>query len=85
MADAVIVSGRETGMAPQRDEIAEIRAAVQTPLLIGSGLARENLEELLPLVDGAIVGSFFKVDGKMSNPVDVTRVRDFMKAVRALS
>lgn len=85
MADAVIVSGRETGMPPRRDEIAEIRSAVPTPLLIGSGLARENLEELLPLVDGAIVGSFFKVDGKTGNPVDITRVRDFMQAVRALS
>jgi membrane complex biogenesis BtpA family protein len=84
LADGIIVTGRETGMAPRREEIAAIRRAVPIPLLIGSGLSRENLEELLPLADGAIVGSSFKVGGELKKPVDVTRVKRFMEVARAV-
>lgn len=84
LADAIIVTGRETGAAPGRSEIAAIREAVGIPLLIGSGLSPDTMEELLPLVDGAIVGSAFKVDGGLKNPVDVKLVKEFMQAARAV-
>jgi membrane complex biogenesis BtpA family protein len=84
LADGIIITGQETGMAPRREEIAAINRAVRIPLLIGSGLSQENLEELLPLTDGAIVGSSFKVDGELKNPVDVTRVKRFMQVARAI-
>jgi membrane complex biogenesis BtpA family protein len=84
LADGIIVTGQVTGTAPRREEIASIRNFLQLPLLIGSGLAHENLEELLPLTDGAIVGSSFKVDGELKNPVDVTRVKRFMQVARAI-
>jgi predicted TIM-barrel enzyme len=35
-------------------------------------------------VDGAIVGSYFKTDGVLSNSVDVLRVKSFMQVVRAV-
>jgi membrane complex biogenesis BtpA family protein len=82
LADAVIVTGQRTGAAPDRDEIALIREAVGIPLLIGSGLSMETVADLLPLADGAIVGSSFKVDGKLENPVDVSRVREFVRLAR---
>lgn len=84
LADAVIVTGTRTGMAPQREEISALGDVVRRPILIGSGLSQENLAELLPLADGAIVGSFFKVDGLLKNPVDVSRGRRFMQAAKAL-
>ncbi|HOP40638.1 MAG TPA: BtpA/SgcQ family protein [Geobacteraceae bacterium] len=84
MTDGIIVTGRATGTAPCREELSTIREAVRLPLLIGSGLALENLEELLPLADGAIVGSSFKADDQLKNPVDVSRVKRFMQAVRAV-
>lgn len=84
LADGIIVTGQETGMAPRPEEIAALRKAVPIPLLIGSGLSPENLKELLPLADGAIVGSSFKVDGELKNPIDSTRVKRFMQAVRAI-
>jgi hypothetical protein len=61
-----------------------IRNAVSLPILIGSGLSAKNLDQLLPLVDGAIVGSSFKKDGVLANPVDRGRVRDFMDRVSAI-
>ena len=84
LADGIIVTGTKTGMAPRLEEISAIRNVVQLPLFIGSGLSQHNVEELLPLVDGAIVGSFFKVDGELKNPVDRSRVKRFMQAVRGI-
>src|SRR5205085_4332221 len=42
LADAVIVSGRETGAAPDAARFARVRAAVDGPLLVGSGLSEAN-------------------------------------------
>jgi membrane complex biogenesis BtpA family protein len=84
LADALIITGRETGSAPDPSEIAAIREAVSIPLIIGSGLSLDTMEELLPMADGAIVGSAFKADGTLNNPVDIQMVREFMRAARAL-
>ena len=64
MGDALIVTGLKTGTAPSIEDIEPIRNAVSIPILIGSGLSYNNLEILLPAVNGAIVGSSFKKDGK---------------------
>ncbi len=75
LADAVIVTGRGTGHAPDGALLAEVRAAIGTgALLIGSGLSEHNARELLACANGAIVGTFFKRDGRVSEPVDEARV-----------
>jgi membrane complex biogenesis BtpA family protein len=84
LGDAVIVTGIKTGTPPDQEDVAVIRNAVSLPILIGSGLSSKNLDQLLPLVDGAIVGSSFKKDGVLANPVDRDRVRDFMDRVSAI-
>ncbi|OPL14066.1 MAG: hypothetical protein AVO34_06100 [Firmicutes bacterium ML8_F2] len=82
LADGIIVTGTRTGLAPNQEELSAIRKAVSVPLIIGSGLSLQNIEELLPLVDGAIVGSSFKVNGDLKNPVDCSLVKKFMEAVK---
>ena len=84
LCDALILTGLKTGLAPDAEDLRRIRRAVHIPILIGSGLAEDNLSELLPLSDGAIVGSFFKQDRDLSKPVLVARVREFMEKVRSL-
>jgi membrane complex biogenesis BtpA family protein len=79
LGDAVIVTGLKTGSPPDRQDIEMIRRSVDLPILIGSGLSLNNMEDLLPMIDGAIVGSYFKKDGKLSNPVDADRVSRFME------
>jgi len=75
LADGVIVTGRATGAAPRAALLEEARAAADgAPLLVGSGLDHENAAELLPLVDGAIVGTALKRDGRTENAVDPERV-----------
>jgi hypothetical protein len=83
LADAVVITGGRTGTAPTLRDIERIREAVNIPVVIGSGLSDENLSQLLPLVDGAIVGTSLKVDGRLENRIDRERVRRFMEKVRA--
>jgi membrane complex biogenesis BtpA family protein len=85
LADAVIVSGPRTGVPPTASDLREAReAASGTPVLIGSGLSADNARELLPLADGAIVGTALERDGRTAEPVDLERVRRMRKVFDAL-
>ena len=83
-ADALIVSGRMTGAAPDLADLRETRRRATRPLLVGSGATEENIGTFLQYADGVIVGSSLKRDGVMENPVDTERVRRFVEAVRAV-
>jgi membrane complex biogenesis BtpA family protein len=85
LADALIVSGRMTGAAPDLEKVRQAKGfAGERPVLLGSGTTAENIAAFLEIADGAIVGSSLKVDGEATNPVDVERVRRYMAAVRAM-
>lgn len=82
-ADALIVSGRMTGDAPDIGKVREARAlAGDRPLLIGSGADERNIAAFMAVADGVIVGSSVKRDGRIENPVDGERVRRFVAAAR---
>jgi len=79
-ADAVIVTGAATGLEASDADLSTVRQHCRLPIYIGSGVSAENLARYAPLADGFIVGSFFKSDGKWSEPVDPRRVERFMQA-----
>ncbi|MEM0123905.1 MAG: BtpA/SgcQ family protein, partial [Conexivisphaerales archaeon] len=81
-ADALIVTGKRTGLPPSAEEIRELKAS--GPTLIGSGLNEDNLDALLPLADGAIVGTHFKEGNYINSSVSQDRVMRFMKRVEKL-
>jgi membrane complex biogenesis BtpA family protein len=75
LADAVLVTGRETGSPPSADDLREAREAAGTaPVLAASGVTAENAEGILQVVDGAIVGTSIERDGRTAEPVDPARV-----------
>jgi hypothetical protein len=83
--DALIVTGAATGSAPPVEvAIRAKKVAGDTPVILGSGIKPQNAESLLGPTDGAIVGSYFKKDGVYTNPVDPDRVREMMKAAKAV-
>lgn len=83
-ADAMIVSGRMTGDAPDLAKVREAkRLAGDRPLLIGSGATEDNIAAFLEVADGVIVGSSIKEDGQCENPVDGERMRRFVRAARS--
>jgi membrane complex biogenesis BtpA family protein len=81
-ADAVIVTGAATGLEASDTDIASVRHHCRLPLYLGSGVSADNLGRYAPLADGFIVGSFFKKDGRWSEPVDPRRVDRLMHTYR---
>lgn len=83
-ADVAIATGNRTGDAVPEGEIAAIRGGTRLPVIAGSGITPENAPKLLPLLDGAIVGSSLKRDGVWWNPVERGRVEALVAAARRL-
>jgi len=79
-ADAVIVSGAATGREASDADLSDVRQHCRLPLYLGSGVSADNLVRYYPLADGFIVGSYFKRDGRWSEPVDPRRVERLMRA-----
>jgi membrane complex biogenesis BtpA family protein len=83
-ADAVIATGRRTGDAADLTELEEIARATRLPVLVGSGVTRDNVSEILQRAQGVIIGSSLKVDGVWWGAVDRQRVTAFMQTVDVL-
>jgi uncharacterized protein len=82
LADAVIVTGPATGRRIDSDELVMVREALPgTPLVAGSGTTPDNLSRIRGLADAAIVGTWLKHDGQVTNPVDPDRVAALRKAM----
>lgn len=82
-AEAAILTGSMTGIAPDKNLIIDIKNnGLLIPLLLGSGINAKNAHLLWPIADGAIIGSGFKKEGRLSEPVDIERVKEFVSAVR---
>jgi membrane complex biogenesis BtpA family protein len=78
-ADAIIVTGDETGHAPSLSCLREVKqAAGKLPVLIGSGCSIENAGELLSCCDGAIVGTSLIENQQIdfTRAAGLVRVRD---------
>jgi membrane complex biogenesis BtpA family protein len=84
LADALIVSGKMTGAAPELEKVRRARELATRPILMGSGTTANNIAQFLQYADGAIVGTALKVDGIAENPVDVERVKRYMEAMKAI-
>ncbi len=82
MADVIIVTGEETGKQTPLSALKEARESTKLPIFAGSGVTPKSIRNILEVVNGAIVGSYFKYDGFVFNPVDKNRVREFMEEVR---
>jgi membrane complex biogenesis BtpA family protein len=85
LVDAILIAGPRAGAAPDLALVETVKAEVgdDAPVLLNTGARADTIADYLRVADGVIVGSWLKVDGYTWNPVDPTRVRAFMQAVRA--
>lgn len=74
LADALVISGFETGGPADLGRLARIRESVDAPLLVGSGLTAGNAADYAAAADGAIVGTSIKKNGDVDAPVERDRV-----------
>lgn len=84
LSDGVIVTGVSTGLAASPEELAQVKAAVNIPVLVGSGVTLNNVDQYLAVADVLIIGSYFKQNGHWSQGVDFERVKNFMDKVKRL-
>jgi len=83
--DGVIISGMAAGYEIDIDKIEKIKNIVNDiPILAGTGVNHENAKSIIPNVDGAIVASSLKDEGKTLNKVNLERVKKFMQIVKKL-
>jgi len=84
LSDGVIITGSSTGKEPSLEEIHDVKKKVKIPVLAGSGITLNNVQEYLKLCDALIIGSYFKTDGNWVSPLDPAKIKSFMKKVNAL-
>jgi membrane complex biogenesis BtpA family protein len=84
LSDGVIITGVATGAEASLEEIEQVKAAVDIPVLVGSGVTIENVDRYLAVADALIIGSYFKYNGRWSQGVDAERVTSFMNRVNQL-
>jgi uncharacterized protein len=82
LAGAIIVTGRATGSGASLEDLRDARrGAGDRQVLAGSGVTQESIGSMLEIADGVIVGTAAKMDGVVSNPVDVGRKRALVSAM----
>ncbi len=82
-ADGVIVTGITTGVNPSVEDVQFVKKhAKDLPVFLGSGINEKNVNEYLPYISGAIVGSSLKKDHIVENPVDMKNVKRFMSKIK---
>lgn len=71
-SDALIITGKWTGDAPNLKELERVRIAVKDfPILVGSGADKENIKNLFKYANGAIVSTFLKEGDVKEGEVNV--------------
>lgn len=78
-SDGIIVTGTSTGGEASVDEIKSVSKSTSLPVLIGSGLTYDNLENYVDIADGFIVGSYFKKKGYWKNDLDDVKIASFVE------
>lgn len=82
--DALCVSGATAGSALDPEILRRAKSvAGNTLVFANTGCRPDTIENLLKIADGAVVGTYFKYDGKFENAVDKNRVKKFMNTVKA--
>ena len=82
LADAMIISGRMTGDAPDLEKVKKAKELAKgRPILMGSGMTAENVADYLKAADGCIVGFGMKDTDHPYRPVNPDKIKRFMDAV----
>jgi len=83
--DVICISGLTAGMETDTSMLEKVKNAVpDTPVFANTGCNINNVEQQLKIVDGAVVGTTFKKEGKFENFVDKSRVQAFMEKVHKI-
>lgn len=80
-ADGIIVTGTHIGTETPLEIIERAKKVTSIPIIAGSGVKTQNINEQFEIADGAIVGSSLKEGGKLENPISYELTRALMDAI----
>jgi membrane complex biogenesis BtpA family protein len=81
--DAVIVSGPRSPIPPTWERLETVKAAVELPVMIGSGIGLDNVKEFYERADGILIGEpDFKVGGIWGGESDQTAYAEAVRLCR---
>lgn len=84
LVDGLCVSGAMAGGIAPYEELLEVKKAVgDFAVIANTGVNFDNVAEILMIADACCVATCLKVDGRTGNPIDVERVRQFMKCTNS--
>ncbi len=83
-ADVIVVSGASTGAPADLDQLATVAGLSHLPVYVGSGVTIDNVDAILGIADGAIVGTSIKVDHVTTNPIDLHAATALVSAASRL-
>lgn len=84
LSDGVVVTGNSTGEEASEDDVSQVKNSTKLPVIIGSGIDTNNIQNYWNLADAFIVGSSFKTGGDWKNEVNRDKVKQFMKKITEL-
>jgi hypothetical protein len=76
-SDGIIITGTTTGGEAELNDLKQAKEG-KLPVLLGSGITNDNLENYFDYSNGFIVGSYFKKDGLWSNELDFKKVESLV-------
>lgn len=81
--EAIVTTGSGTGVETPIEKLKEFKNYLTNfPLVAGSGVDLNNVNEQLKIADAAIIGSYFKPDKNTRLPIDREKVRKLMDIVK---
>lgn len=83
LADAIIVSGSGTGRQTSPDDVKKVRSSTTLPVVIGSGVTEENIQDYIPFANAMIVGTSIKKDGVITNSIDAGRAKRLVSILKS--
>lgn len=82
--DALCVSGLTAGAPTDTQSLAIVKEnAGDVPVFVNTGVRASNVADQLAVADGAVVGTYFKQEGRFENRADRARVEELMGAAKA--
>lgn len=84
LSDGVILTGAATGSEADLSELEKVKGNIDIPVLIGSGVNFDNVEQYIKKADALIIGSYFKINSNWSNNLDKEKISTFMQKVNRI-
>jgi len=81
LADGIILTGDITGEEASVEDLKLLKKEINKPILIGSGINKDNVNVFLEHCDGVIVGTSLKKDNQTNNPISVINVKEFIQSI----